>query len=39
MNRILWKKCDLKGDSVVEKGLEQNDAADYSYDIVKNCNE
>ena len=32
-------KCDLKGDGVVEKGLEQNGVADDSYDIEKSCNE
>ena len=32
-------KCDLKGDGVVEKGLEQNSAADDSYEIEKSCNE
>ena len=32
-------KCDLKGDGVVEKGLEQNGVADDSYEIEKSCNE
>ena len=32
-------KCDLKRDGVVEKGLEQNGAADDSYEIEKSCNE
>ena len=32
-------KCDLKGDGVVEKGLEQNGIADDSYEIEKSCNE
>ena len=31
-------KCDLK-DGVVEKGLEQNNVADDSYEIEKSCNE
>ena len=32
-------KCDLKGDGVVEKGLEQNGVADNSYEIEKSYNE
>ena len=32
-------KCDLKGDGVIKKGLEQNGAADDSYEIEKSCNE
>ena len=32
-------KCDLKGDGVVEKDLEQNGVANDSYDIEKSCNE
>ena len=33
------EKCDLKGDGVVEKGLEWNGVADHSYEIEKSCNE
>ena len=32
-------KCDLKGDGVIEKGLEQSGVADDSYEIEKSCNE
>ena len=32
-------KCDLKGDGVIENGLEQNGVADDSYEIEKSCNE
>ena len=38
-NRIVWKKCGLKRNGFVEKGLEQNGVADNSYEIEKSCNE